>query len=438
METTNILEYIILSINFLIYGLSLFFILKFKSNKVFSIRSPLLLLLNNLGGFLMSTTIIFYHIVSNNDNLNQSLFCKTLPNNYIIFNCILFISFALRYHRLISTCTFQESESEIRDISYIIKNQNTLVETFYAKIFFTCIILISFFSIIISITSPSYSISPYQFDECHILNISNSQYLSLCWITIGFFENILLIYFCSLIIFNKKLNLGVRNELIIFTIIWFIQHILLRSFEKDIGLLPYNSYYLSLIHILFLWICLFLNSYLPLIYIFKQRTKIEYSINTEILKNLYVFLSNQRCVFNFIDYLKSISEKSIKNKAFFTLTLYTDLLSYRLYFTIEEDYQKILFYSKRITDKYFIHPDDYLRSLISDSLINKLSYYSNINKMEMFLEQFDEVIHACFLYLNIHFNLYIQSRFFKILEEEITTEQNTKEALFSVGLIERI
>lgn len=79
---------ILLIFNIIIYFVSLVFTLYYKDESIFSIRSPLLLLLNNLGGFLMTVTFIFYHMFDQTIVYQKDFdaFCKVLPNNYLFFH----------------------------------------------------------------------------------------------------------------------------------------------------------------------------------------------------------------------------------------------------------------------------------------------------------------------------------------------------------------
>ena len=123
-----------------------------------------------------------------------------------------------------------------------------------------------------------------------------------------------------------------------------------------------------------------------------------------------------------------------------SLKLYTTIINYRLYFTIEEDYDNVLEYAKGIYQKYFSPSCNLfkeIRSLINiellDSIINNCLL---LEKDEAYLELFDDALICCFNYLYKHFEIFIkESDEFQNLYNEITINTAIKEALITVGLI---
>ena len=437
---TVLIFYILLVLNVLIYGVSLVFVLRNKTNSVFSIRSPLLLLVNNLGGFLMTTTILIYHIVAEYDHTNNKdqlkTFCNMLPDNYIIFHCMFYFSFALRCDRLIKTCQIR-SES-VEELKKFQSNQESYMEVYYAKILLITLGFISILSIGISILSPDYSISPYQFDVCHIINEAESTYLSMIWITIGFIENMILITYCSKIIFTNKLTFGVKVELIIFTGIWFLYQTILRLFEKEIDIVEYNQYTISTICIVFLWICLILNSYLPYYYVLTDEQEATYNITPELLNNMFIFLSNENCLKAFYKYINKIDSKQSRAKAKYTLKLYTKLQSFRLYFSLEDDYNKVFLFNKTIMNDFIFNPSKELQTLVSTDVIDRLNLqFENNDNNEIYLEQYDDLISVCYNYLKQIFEKFKITDEYQSLYKEVFIQTYIHNALMSVGLINK-
>ena len=120
MVNENITMICVLVFTILIYSVSLVLTLKYKSNPVFSIRSPLLLLLNNLGGFLMAITYISYNLFDINTKYQSimNIYCNIFANNYFIFHFLFFFSFALRLHRLIQTWEINYQSSDETNKKY--------------------------------------------------------------------------------------------------------------------------------------------------------------------------------------------------------------------------------------------------------------------------------------------------------------------------------
>ena len=133
---------ILLIFNIIIYFVSLVFTLYYKDESIFSIRSPLLLLLNNLGGFLMTVTFIFYHMFDQTIVYQKDFdaFCKVLPNNYLFFHFLFFISFSFRFYRVIKTCNVYFLRNE--RLKTLKANYESYLEIYYFKLFLLIMIAV--------------------------------------------------------------------------------------------------------------------------------------------------------------------------------------------------------------------------------------------------------------------------------------------------------
>ena len=107
--------YSFLIINIILYTISIYFIIIKRNSEVISVRSPILLIINNVGGFILSTTFILYEIMEYYiyDPLNNAKFqlvCHTLSYNYLVFHFMMFFSFILRCNRIINCCNMEIEE----------------------------------------------------------------------------------------------------------------------------------------------------------------------------------------------------------------------------------------------------------------------------------------------------------------------------------------
>ena len=91
-ENNEIIWIIIIIFNAIIYGVCCFFIIKRKNFSAISIRSPTLLLCNNISNFIMSLTLILHKLIDSNF---ISIF-------YYVFRFMMDISIFLRYERILS------------------------------------------------------------------------------------------------------------------------------------------------------------------------------------------------------------------------------------------------------------------------------------------------------------------------------------------------
>ena len=396
--TTPYIPISVLTFNTIIYLLAFAFSIKHKEHSYFKIRSPLLLMLNNLGGFLMTTCFLLYELLYSiqysksiiNTNPNNSIFCHILPNNYFIFHSLMYISFILRAFRLIK-CTNLENEPDIdntntntkklnetQDAKNKIKNFKNIrykyTEIYYIKALSISMFIIIVLVLIINFALSDYSIRPYNQQMCFNPNLidSISGYLSFLWVILNFFEDIILITY-SYWILTCNLKLMIKFELILFTAIWIIYPNTVRLIEKPIfNNSNENLTLVSYICCIFLWLCLFINAYVP--WICAKMSIFDdtfYPLPSSEISNFYLFLSNEESCYAFYKYLSSHPESLIRKKSITALRLYTDLIRFRLFFTIETDYFVVLSEAKKIYKKYF----DYKNSMNITSTNSK----GNIN-----------------------------------------------------------
>lgn len=432
------LFYTLLAINVFIYGLSFFFTLKFKEESVFSIRSPFLLLTNNLGGFLMSTCYILYNIVdssiSGNEG-NEQVFCKLVPNNYILFHMLFFVSFALRCDRLIRTCKIKSGS--IEDVKKFQSEHHKYLEVYYAKILIFVMLSFLLINTCMNFLLPKYLLTPYNFYTCHEISGADQSYLSIVWIILNFIENFVLIGFCGTIFYLNKLTFIVRLELILFTFVWIAFPNTLRWIEGSLTT-EVDSTVLSCVSCIYLWICLLLNSYIPWIYSLIKVPEVTYLITPEHLDNFYIFLSHERSFKSFHEYLVQLPNESESKKGLFSLTLYTRLITFRLFFTIEENFDVVLDYTKGIIEKYFISPTPELESLVKAEILEKFSNCEiDVHRQEIYLEHFDEVILACYNFLYSHYIDYKKTEQFAELYNKVYINTCIQDALINVGLLNK-
>ena len=99
----EIIWIILLIINFLLYGACCFGVLKRKTFTSISIRSPRLLILNNIGNFFMTLIIILTAALEGDGKKICSLF-------YYLTNFLVIIPFCLRFRRIANCCEIKINE----------------------------------------------------------------------------------------------------------------------------------------------------------------------------------------------------------------------------------------------------------------------------------------------------------------------------------------
>ena len=135
-ENNEIIWIVIIIFNAIIYGICCFFIINRKIFSAISIRSPTLLLCNNVSNFIMSLTLILHKLVDSNF---ISLF-------YYVFRFMMDISIFLRYERILSCFKYNTDKFNTNEnMEKFADKRYLLQEKFYVRIFIGlfCIIFIS-------------------------------------------------------------------------------------------------------------------------------------------------------------------------------------------------------------------------------------------------------------------------------------------------------
>lgn len=423
-----------LMINFLLYSISFYFIIKRRKYSVVSVRSPTLLIMNNLGGFLMTTTFFTYEMVEklykdSSKRINLKAFCRALPFNYIVFHMLMMISFILRCHRIIECCKINYDERV--EIKQFYKRRYLYKEQFYIKILFACMSSILLINLFTQIESTKYSIIPYHFVCCMEIINESQFYVSLSWIIINFAEDAILLTYTYLISINQIKQM-IKFELYTFLLVWIIYPNALRlsDFLFNVDTTPNLSHWTSYICIGFLYICLFLNGYLPIILSYLDQTNISYHFNPKLTQSLYLFLSNEVCYYSFYEFM------STNERDYFFINLYTELMKYKIKFTTEPNFNLVLQDASRVYNKYFANNlnDTYLDFEMTNKIKNACQMLFN---EECTYELFDEVLCVCYDYLEIRYNDYKKSDEYQILSDHLNLNSYIQCKMCNTGLINK-
>lgn len=343
--------------NIIVYALSFYFIIKKRSSYAISARSPALLILNNVGGFLMASIYITYEMVEGLSDSNPSVqenfrtFCFIIPNNYIITHMLFMLSFILRCHRIIACLKLNIDERT--EVERFYKQKYMYEEKFYLKILAGSIIVLILANLFINLKTEQFLIIPYHFKRCMDPGYDAEFFISIIWIVINFIEHIVIITY-TYIIWTHDLKLYMKFELCSFLVLWILYPNILRlsdlTFNTD---LYKESHWTSYVCCGFLYICLIINGYFPIYLAYKKEKNNEgifYHFNTKLIDNLYLFLSNEECLAAFYEYIEL---QTNKEEILYFLHLYTDIIIYNTKFVTEPNYEEVLDCSKNIYNKYF-------------------------------------------------------------------------------------
>jgi hypothetical protein len=387
----------------------------------------------------MTSIFIIYEMiedVSKNDlseitNENFQLFCKIFPNNYMVFHFLMMISFILRCHRIIECCKIKYDERT--EIKEFYERRYIFQENYYLKILFACIIVIMFLNFLLNFETGSFVIIPYHFTKC-MADVRKGQYfVSILWVVINFMEGVVLVTYTYFISINQIRQM-IKCELFGFLAVWIIYPNVLRisDFAFNADLLSNESHWTSYVCCFFLYICLFINGYLPVISSYLDKTNTSYHFNPKLIQNFYLFLSNELCYYSFYEYLSSHSNDKDK----FYIDFYTDMVKYKFKYTLEPDYYKVLEDANDIYNNYFSDPaiDRYIDIDIANKIKNACQMLS---KEECTYEMFDEALVFCYVYLEKRFYDYKRSADYQILIDNLNLNSYIQCKMCNTGLINK-
>jgi len=439
------LHIIILLVNCLIYFLSFYFIIKKRKHSIISIRSPTLLLLNNLGGFLMTIIFLLYELMEDiielepvretegihsimNAKDNMDLFCKLVPSNYFICHCLMIISYILRCHRIIECCKLNYDERT--EIKEFYQRRYLFKERYYVKILFGCVVVIAFIILLINMKEGEYLFIPYHFRYCMKDTEKMQYYVSFSWVIINFLEGLILATYTYLIAIENIKQL-IKIELIAFLAIWFIYPNLLR-FCDFVFYADYkeSSHWTAYVCCAFLWLCLLINGYIPIIFTYIDKLSISYHFNPKLANNLYLFLSDEYCFYSFYNFLSDTGE-NIRH-----FNLYVDVMKFKLNYSIEPDFNKLLEEARHIYEEYFSSRGDL--NFLDDEILNKIkSNCQMLNTGDCSYEMFDDALLNVYENLQEMFKKYKVSDEYQILIDNLNLNSYIQCKMSNTGLVNR-
>ena len=252
---------------------------------------------------------------------------------------------------------------------------------------------------------------------------------SLIWVCVNFTESLILITYTYFVLTNPIKQM-IKMELIIFLIIWLIYPNIVRTADVVFDMDFKNNHWTALMGIIFIYLCLIINSYVPLYFSYKDKESISYHFNSRLASNLYTYLSDDKCVMSFMDYLKDSDD-------IFYLHFYIDLFKFKLRFLTEAEYDVALKEAKTIYYKYFF--DNLYENYISQDIVNKVRNICNqsLNREEITYEMFDDAL--CYTYEKLEklFRKYKKSEEYQILIDNLNLNSYIQCKMCNTGLINK-
>ena len=410
---------VLLIINIILYGASCFLIMRKSNFTCISIRSPKLLILNNIGNFFMSIIIIISNFFDDgNDRKIVSIF-------YYLTNFLLMIPFCLRFQRIVKCCQIQKDERT--DLQELYNKRYLYEENYYIKItliVFGILTLILIISDAIIKFEDSFTVYfLFQNDNQTIIKIK-----SYVWLVMNFIEHMILLTYAYKICVNQ-IKQKLRFEIISFFIIWFIYSNLVYFLEKQTEI---NKYYIIFISLGVCYLFLIINAGLPVLICFSYKYSTGYHFTPKLMNNLYLFLSNETCYKEFSNYLNSIPGNGRHY-----LRIYIQIMNYKLGFKLNIDNEQGYQEACEIRDAYFSNAS--MEPILSKNVVDKVKTECEglVNNNHFTEGMFDEALQYCFNELGKFFNDFRKTDKFKELYEEFYITSYIQCKMCNVGLINK-
>ena len=422
MSNIEIFWLILLIINIILYGACCMLIIKKSSFTCISIRSPKLLLLNNIGNLFMSIIVIITNFFDENYKKK-----KIVSIFYYLTNFLIMIPFCLRFQRIAKCCEIEKDERS--DLQQLYKKRYLYEEGFYLKL---TIIIMAILTLILILSD-----AIIKFDDSFTANFlfngngDKKTVKSILWLVINFIEHIILLTYTYKICVNQ-LKQKLRFEIISFSIIWFLYSNIAYALEKASR--DNNENYDNTIIVTTLIVCylfLILNGILPILISFSYKYSTGYHFTPKLMNNLYLFLSNERCYKEFSNYLDS----SPSNGSTY-LKIYIQIMNYKLGFKLQVDNETGFQEACNIRDAYFI--DDKMNEILSKDVVDKVKKEcEGINNNHFTEGMFDEALLYSFNELGKLFNEFRKTDKFKELYEEFYMTSYIQCKMVNIGLINK-
>ena len=420
LKDENIFNYIHLAINTLLYIICIILIIIRKQYTCISMRSPILLITGNIGGFFVSIILILSKIKKYND------YNKIINGFYYVFREMIILSFLMRCKRIIKCYNIINDEEE--DIKKFYQKRFLYKEGFYVKIMFSILLFLSLFFFIYDILSKNpitlYFLNDNNDDKVKKINI----YI---WLLINFIEIMFLLRY-AYIMFIKNIKQKIIFELLVFIIIWFIYFNIVQL---------YSHYYPNInsqndeiknniisCSIIILYINLIISGFFPIILSFCYHTSISFYFGESSLNNLYLFLSNEECYITFYNYLSKKNPINI-----YYLKFYANVMLYKFDFLNREDEETISNEFHFIYNEYF---DNDNQNKFNNNIVNsiKTNFENNIQVNENY---FDEALLFAYKILERDFSKFKKFNAFIELGEFLNLQSYIHCKMCNTGLIKK-
>lgn len=406
-------------ITFIVYVLTIFLILKRKRFTALSIRSPLLLITNNISGCLCAIITM----IELTENQNDNKLINFVSSLYWLFQFLFVLSVILRCQR-ISTCL--KMNSSILQDEKDSGDKKKLKEKYFFRIlaFASLIFLVIFVLLYIILSDNPFTMNQF------FLQGKGLEYKPLksnFYIIVTGIENLVLIYYAYKI-FTFDMQEKLKFEVLATEICLFVYSFILGLDNSGIIVLKKDPF--VIISLVIFYICLILNGIFPVVLTYIKGLEVSYVFNPQLMNDLFLFLSNEQCYGVFYEYIGN----NERNK--FYLKIYTHIMSFRMEFLDEDgenDKVELANNIKRELQSQINNVEEDLHSIITEVNEN----YKEINENNCTIEMFDNVLKNVFIRLTDLFNGFKKETTYQSVGEALRIDAHMYSKMCNSGLVNK-
>ena len=371
-------------------------------------NSFILLLIMLMSLFILNIIMIY----SDKDHIIKMSYPKFFIILYQISSTSFFLAFALRIGKIVQSINLANDliNSNRKKASIFYSKRYSLMDNFYFKIFgfffiiFNIILIIKFYN-----NTENYNFIPYLTEipgeltkeKISILKFNAGILFIKSFIILTLLYHVLFLSnvkkFIKVILSLENLLYLLYFQLIIFT----------NIFTNNQTFFPQIIFYLfEIIQIILLII-------IPL-YMNKSDTMLITTVlNPKLVSDFYLFVSDEICFYSFSNFLNSNEIDK------FLLQLYIEIMKFKFKYSLEAEYNNVVYEAKKIYNKYFGKDSKTYNYLNNDILNNVRKSCEMIDKGQCNYEMFDSLLVNVYQILREKFYEFQKTEEYQILIQNI-------------------
>ena len=404
----NLTCYLLSFFSSLIYAF-IFRVFYKKRNYCFiKFNSFILLLIMLMSLFILNIIMIY----SDKDHIIKMNYPKFFIILYQISSTSFFLAFSLKIGKIIQSINLANDliNSNRKKASIFYSKRYSLMDNFYFKIFgfffiiFNIILIIKFYN-----NTENYNFIPYLTEipgeltkeKISILKFNAGILFIKSFIILTLLYHVLFLSnvkkFIKVILSLENLLYLLYFQLIIFT----------NIFTNNQTFFPQIIFYLfEIIQIILLII-------IPL-YMNKSDTMLITTVlNPKLVSDFYLFVSDEICFYSFSNFLNSNEIDK------FLLQLYIEIMKFKFKYSLEAEYNNVVYEAKKIYNKYFGKDSKTYNYLNNDILNNVRKSCEMIDKGQCNYEMFDSLLVNVYQILREKFYEFQKTEEYQILIQNI-------------------